>query len=398
MGTSEVQRGAVAERVRDNIKRIRQDRRLTGGQLAELLGALGRPMQPTAINKIETGARRVDVDDVVAISLALNTTPNRLLLNDPADHQAELEVAPHVGAAAFQAWAWANGQQVLLPSGRILGWGDATFGEVQRDFLRHAQPPAQHPAQEAADDLRGRVGAFLSWVEEYTDEKQRAVEAGEHQPAIPLDQLIISAEAMRQSLERLEGHIARVLEDSPLADQPGYGLAYFASAEVHQQVVSRVNAAREHAQAAQAAYASQEESGYKAKNALFAARERLAAAQASSDSDNITKWQSAAAATAAEVDQTMQAQIQAHEMASLAEEALQRTQRELYELRRMMLIRNMVPPQLAPALAYIDTMHPTDKHADHVQHLWERLNRSRLFELAAKSASTEAANPGRVRH
>src|SRR6478609_7894890 len=85
MGTSEVRRGAVAERVRTNIKRIRQDRGLTGAQLADLLGALGRPMLPSAVNKIETGARRVDVDDLTAIALALNTTPNRLLLGNPAD-------------------------------------------------------------------------------------------------------------------------------------------------------------------------------------------------------------------------------------------------------------------------------------------------------------------------
>ncbi|WP_433212499.1 helix-turn-helix domain-containing protein [Dactylosporangium sp. CS-047395] len=394
MGTVEVLRGAVAERVRHNIKQIRQDRKLTGAQLAELLGALGRPMQPTAVNKIETGARRVDVDDVVAFALALNTTPNRLLLNDPADGHEEIEVAPHVVATASQAWTWANGQQVLLRSSVAMGRADATFDDLQRDFLRHAQPPAQHPAQEAVDDLRSRLGGFLGWVEEYAIKQQREVRAGEARSEISLDHLIIAAEELRQSLKRLEGQIIHIMEDSPLADEPEYGLAFFASVEVHRAAASRVSMARDHADLAQAAHTSQEKMVYIAKEAHVAALERLAAVVGSGDADIVARLQAEVARCLSDVERAQLALANARDSAATARQDLERAQRELYELRRMMLIRKMVPPQLPPALAYIDTIHPTDDHAAQVRQLWERLNRSRLLELPAKLPLSDEANPG----
>jgi transcriptional regulator with XRE-family HTH domain len=48
-------------------------------ELSERLAALGRPILPSGLSKIEQGTRRVDVDDLVALADALETVPSRLL-------------------------------------------------------------------------------------------------------------------------------------------------------------------------------------------------------------------------------------------------------------------------------------------------------------------------------
>lgn len=66
--------GDTGETVRDNIREVRIKRNLTQNQLA--LEA-GLPTQ--SITEIENGARRVNVDDLVAICRALKVRPARLL-------------------------------------------------------------------------------------------------------------------------------------------------------------------------------------------------------------------------------------------------------------------------------------------------------------------------------
>jgi transcriptional regulator with XRE-family HTH domain len=55
------------------------------------LAALGRPILPSGLSKIEQSTRRVDVDDLVALADALRTVPSRLLHGRdlPSDTQHE---------------------------------------------------------------------------------------------------------------------------------------------------------------------------------------------------------------------------------------------------------------------------------------------------------------------
>lgn len=64
--------------VAKNVKALRG--RVPVRELSEQLGAIGRPMLPSAITKIETGQRRVDVDDLVALAEVLDVAPQRLLV------------------------------------------------------------------------------------------------------------------------------------------------------------------------------------------------------------------------------------------------------------------------------------------------------------------------------
>lgn len=87
--------GPVGLRVAENLKRLRG--RVPVRELSARLEALGRPILPSGITKIEQGSRRVDVDDLVALAQALEVSPMRLLLPAAGD-LAELEELEERGA------------------------------------------------------------------------------------------------------------------------------------------------------------------------------------------------------------------------------------------------------------------------------------------------------------
>ncbi len=88
---------------------MRQEKRLTMDQLAERMRDLGHPILKSGISKIESGDRRVDVDDLVALAIALEVNPNRLLLVDHAEVDDELELTGELMVTSKSAWAWASG-------------------------------------------------------------------------------------------------------------------------------------------------------------------------------------------------------------------------------------------------------------------------------------------------
>lgn len=142
--------GPTGRRVAKNIEMLREDRGLTQAQLAERVESLGRPMSRQAVSKVEQGFRRVDVDDLVAISIALDTTPSRVLLPGVAG-QDEVELLPAVSVPSLDAWRWANGEEPLpphlAPPGRqaldasnSLATGGARINAFLRENRPHATP------------------------------------------------------------------------------------------------------------------------------------------------------------------------------------------------------------------------------------------------------------------
>ena len=63
--------GPTGARVGRRLNELRRERGLTLGDLADKLKELGRPILLSALSKIEKGQRRVDVDDLVALALAV---------------------------------------------------------------------------------------------------------------------------------------------------------------------------------------------------------------------------------------------------------------------------------------------------------------------------------------
>nr|WP_216377822.1 helix-turn-helix domain-containing protein [Streptomyces asoensis] len=60
----------------------RQRRGFDQARLAARVTEAGRPMSASVLGKVESGARRVDVDDLVAIAAALDVLPQQLLPGD----------------------------------------------------------------------------------------------------------------------------------------------------------------------------------------------------------------------------------------------------------------------------------------------------------------------------
>jgi transcriptional regulator with XRE-family HTH domain len=79
MGTRKVELGKVGHQVAAEIRRRREQRKLSLQTLSDYLEVLGRPILPSGLSKIEAGTRRVDVDDLVALADALGTVPSALL-------------------------------------------------------------------------------------------------------------------------------------------------------------------------------------------------------------------------------------------------------------------------------------------------------------------------------
>ena len=130
--------GPVGSRVAANLRQLRDSRRLTTAQLAARLRDLARPVLATGITKTEAAVRRVDVDDLVALAVALDTTPNRLLLPGAIDTEL-VELTPEVSVSALDAWKWATGEAPLhavpAPDEPLLIRNDR-----ERQFTRENQP------------------------------------------------------------------------------------------------------------------------------------------------------------------------------------------------------------------------------------------------------------------
>jgi len=79
MAARAIQIGEAGEHLAAAIATHRQRRGWDQRHLAEQVTAAGRPMSASVLGKVESGTRRVDVDDLVALAAALDVPPARLL-------------------------------------------------------------------------------------------------------------------------------------------------------------------------------------------------------------------------------------------------------------------------------------------------------------------------------
>ncbi len=117
----------MREVVRRNLIKLRGLRGLSQAQLAKQVTDLGVPMRQTTIAKIERPdgpdgqgrfirARDVDVSELVALAVALDVSPLRLLLPDSRQNRTEAPgpgmrwtaLTPEVVVDGRKAWAWAE--------------------------------------------------------------------------------------------------------------------------------------------------------------------------------------------------------------------------------------------------------------------------------------------------
>ena len=104
-----IDKGPSSLRVAANMKRLRLARGLKLDDLAERMSELGRPILKSGLARIETGERRVDVDDLMALAIALETNTNGLLLDPESDSEPVQLTEAHT-AQREAAWHWACGE------------------------------------------------------------------------------------------------------------------------------------------------------------------------------------------------------------------------------------------------------------------------------------------------
>lgn len=115
MGTNPVQRDATAETVSANVKRLRKEKNLGLRGLANKLGDAGRPLGHSAVDQIEKGTRRVDVDDLIALAAALDVSPITLLLPliPGVDNSAEMLAVAKDNLSVSRLWLWLRADATL---------------------------------------------------------------------------------------------------------------------------------------------------------------------------------------------------------------------------------------------------------------------------------------------
>ncbi|KAA8884206.1 helix-turn-helix domain-containing protein [Nocardia colli] len=158
--------GPTGIRVGHRLRELRQAHGLTLNSLTTRLAELGRPIDLSALAKIEKGQRRVDVDDLVALGLALDVSPNWLLLPPTSgENQVDLTMARSMRASAV--WSWALHDRPAgppSPKGRS-AQSDQQFPERSNFWFLQAEWPDLYREAATAESLvysDSRISCFYS--------------------------------------------------------------------------------------------------------------------------------------------------------------------------------------------------------------------------------------------
>ena len=107
--------GVIGGRVAGNLRGTRRE--VSTYELERRLRDIGWPIASSGITRIESGERRVSVDDVVALAVVLGVTPNQLMFPAMASRPGVTYGVPLVGTVVAQdtdIWAWATGDSPLV--------------------------------------------------------------------------------------------------------------------------------------------------------------------------------------------------------------------------------------------------------------------------------------------
>lgn len=103
---AELELGPTGKIVADNIARLRDGYGISYNNLSKTLGekAIGNPIPAVGLRRIEAYARRVSVDDLLAIARALGVSPLALLTPGSTEHPLGTAVPENATFREFSAW------------------------------------------------------------------------------------------------------------------------------------------------------------------------------------------------------------------------------------------------------------------------------------------------------
>lgn len=124
--------GSSGETVRQNIRRVRDQRGMSQNDLSARMRQLGRPIPPLGIHRIENGDRRVDVDDLVAIAVALEVSPTTFLVPNSTDRSDPVTATGLSRTYPAEAlWDWVRMDKFIE---------GASTGVERFEFIQRAAP------------------------------------------------------------------------------------------------------------------------------------------------------------------------------------------------------------------------------------------------------------------
>jgi transcriptional regulator with XRE-family HTH domain len=105
--------GPTGATVAANVRRLRKDRNWPFTELSARLKSLRREIPPLGLRKIESGGRRVDTDDLMALALAFDVSPITLLLPDVGASTMVAATGVEGEVRAERLWNWLNASYPL---------------------------------------------------------------------------------------------------------------------------------------------------------------------------------------------------------------------------------------------------------------------------------------------
>ncbi|MBW3079449.1 helix-turn-helix transcriptional regulator [Bifidobacterium sp. 81T8] len=103
---------ATGRQVAANVKRLRGG--MTYKELSQKMAAVGREITVLGLRRIESGERKVDVDDLVAFAVVFDVSPLTLLLPESGSRDVKTHITGRPDALRCnQVWNWATVVQPL---------------------------------------------------------------------------------------------------------------------------------------------------------------------------------------------------------------------------------------------------------------------------------------------
>lgn len=135
--------GATGEAVRENIAHVRGEQKLAVTELSARMTDVGRPIPTLGLHRIESGDRRVDVDDLIALAVALKVSPVTLLMPkvDSAEPEDRVEMTgtdpsgPPVLIPAQAVWEWLTAQRPIVRTVDLLAFGARSWPKWVREHV-----------------------------------------------------------------------------------------------------------------------------------------------------------------------------------------------------------------------------------------------------------------------
>lgn len=162
MGTEAVRKGPIAERVAESVRTHRTRRGLSHRQMSARMREVGHPILPSGIARIEDGTRRVDVDDLVALALALRV-PLAVLLLPGAPTGEPVNLTENVPVDFTAAWRWVRGELLpdVAPEPDDDGDGWVKLPSPLRDFIEGGHPDLFAMGAIPVDTYQMRLSAVV---------------------------------------------------------------------------------------------------------------------------------------------------------------------------------------------------------------------------------------------